>query len=309
MRTSYPGHPTDIAPSICREPPFVVYAALTLCSLAQETANRLLVLDCAPLLGEYFIWATGSRSSLPATVSIRSTGGCAMKQRLRGKLTYANVVSSPCLFLLLGGGAAFAASQLTKNSVGPKQLKKNAMVTAKIKNRAVTGAKLAPGAVTAASVAAGSLTGAQVNASMLGTVPTAQSANSAKTAAALTPSEPWRVVGAPGEPAFAGSWFSIDTSYPEVAFYKDPTGIVHLKGPAAGGSGSGGEVIFSLPPGFRPDPGKFLASRCSAAATAGWKSPALTGRCRSTRRRSSISKASPSSRILRSARGASGVLT
>ncbi len=182
-----------------------------------------------------------------------------MRKRLRGKLTYANVVSSLCLFLLLGGGAAFAASQLAKNSVGSRQLKKNAVVTAKIKNRAVTGAKLAPGAVTAANVAAGSLTGAQVNAATLGTVPTAQTANTAKTAAALTPSEPWHLVGAPGEPAFAASWFSVDTSYDEVAFYKDQTGVVHLKGPAGGGGGSGGEVIFSLPPGFRPAVGRFLA--------------------------------------------------
>lgn len=182
-----------------------------------------------------------------------------MRKRLRGKLTYANVVSSLCLFLLLGGGAALAAGQLARNSVGPKQLKKNAVVTAKIKNGAVTGAKLAAGAVTAEKIAAGSLTGAQVNASTLGTVPTAQTANTAKTAAALAPSEPWHLVGAPGEPAFAASWFSIDTSFEEVAFYKDQTGIVHLRGPAGGGSGLGGEVIFSLPPGFRPDPFKFLA--------------------------------------------------
>jgi hypothetical protein len=45
-------------------------------------------------------------------------------RRLAGKLTYANVISTICLFLLLGGGAAFAASQLGKNSVGPKQLRR-----------------------------------------------------------------------------------------------------------------------------------------------------------------------------------------
>jgi hypothetical protein len=61
---------------------------------------------------------------------------------IREKLTYANVVSSLCLFLLLSGGAAYAASHLGKNSVGPKQLKKNAVTSAKIKNGAVTGAKV-----------------------------------------------------------------------------------------------------------------------------------------------------------------------
>lgn len=61
---------------------------------------------------------------------------------MRPKLTYANVMSTLCFFLLLSGGAAFAASQLGKNSVGSKQLKKNAVTTAKVKNQAVTGAKV-----------------------------------------------------------------------------------------------------------------------------------------------------------------------
>jgi hypothetical protein len=50
-------------------------------------------------------------------------------------------MSSIAVFLVLGG-AAFAASQLPKNSVGAKQLKKNAVTTAKIKNGAVTGSKV-----------------------------------------------------------------------------------------------------------------------------------------------------------------------
>jgi hypothetical protein len=53
-------------------------------------------------------------------------------KRLRSKLTYANVISTLCLFLLLGGGAAYAANQLPKNSVGAKQLKKGAVTPAKL---------------------------------------------------------------------------------------------------------------------------------------------------------------------------------
>lgn len=63
-----------------------------------------------------------------------------MKQ-IRKRLTYANVMSSIAVFLVLGG-AAFAATQLPKNSVGSKQLKKNAVTTAKIKNGAVTASKV-----------------------------------------------------------------------------------------------------------------------------------------------------------------------
>jgi hypothetical protein len=67
--------------------------------------------------------------------------------------TYANVVSTLCLFLLLGGASAFAATKLAKNSVGTKQIKKNAVVTAKIKNAAVTNSKLADNAVTSGKIA------------------------------------------------------------------------------------------------------------------------------------------------------------
>lgn len=56
-----------------------------------------------------------------------------MKTSIFGiRLSYANVVSTLCLFLLLGGGAAFAATQLPKNSVGAKQIKKGAVTPAKI---------------------------------------------------------------------------------------------------------------------------------------------------------------------------------
>ncbi|MGN6587100.1 MAG: hypothetical protein ACTHKT_06440 [Solirubrobacterales bacterium] len=93
-----------------------------------------------------------------------------MKQ-IRKRLTYANVMSSIAIFLVLGG-AAFAAVKLPKNSVGTKQLKNNAVTTAKIKNNAVNGAK----------VKDGSLTGADLNLGSLGTVPSATHAGSADSA-------------------------------------------------------------------------------------------------------------------------------
>jgi hypothetical protein len=79
--------------------------------------------------------------------------------RLRGKLTYSNLISTLCLFLLVGGGTAFAASHLGPNSVGSKQLKKNAVTAAKLKAGAVTGAKLAPGSVDGSKIAPGAVGG------------------------------------------------------------------------------------------------------------------------------------------------------
>ncbi len=93
-------------------------------------------------------------------------------KRLLSKFTYANVISTVCLFLLLGGGAAFAAGKLAKNSVGSKQIKANAVTSAKIKNNAVTGAKIKNGAVG----------GSKINVGTLGTVPSATNATNAKTA-------------------------------------------------------------------------------------------------------------------------------
>jgi hypothetical protein len=92
-------------------------------------------------------------------------------KQLRKRLTYANVMSSIAVFLILGGASAFAAGQLAKNSVGKKQLKANAVTTAKLKKNAVTTAKIKDGAVTGAKILDGSLSGADINAATLGTVP------------------------------------------------------------------------------------------------------------------------------------------
>ena len=165
-----------------------------------------------------------------------------MMRRLSGKLTYANVVATLALFIAIGGASAFAASQLSKNSVGSKQLKKNSVTTAKVKKEAITAAK----------VRKGTLTGTQINSSTLGTVPTAQTANS------VVPPEGWHMVGASGEPGFESSWENVPAApfaFEGVGFYKDREGIVHLKGVVKGGSGG---IIFHLPAGYRPASGKVL---------------------------------------------------
>lgn len=66
-------------------------------------------------------------------------------RHLRPKLSYANVVSTLCLFLVLAGGAAFAASELPKNSVGSEQIKRNAVTSAKVKNGSLRAADFAAG--------------------------------------------------------------------------------------------------------------------------------------------------------------------
>jgi hypothetical protein len=57
-------------------------------------------------------------------------------KNLRRKLTYSNVISTVCLFLLVGGGSAYAATQLAKNSVGSAQIQKGAVTPAKLSTAA-----------------------------------------------------------------------------------------------------------------------------------------------------------------------------
>src|ERR1700753_279536 len=64
---------------------------------------------------------------------------------LRRRLTYANVMSSIAVFLVVAGGTAFAASQLGKESAATKQLKKEAVSLAKINAAAKKSLKGATG--------------------------------------------------------------------------------------------------------------------------------------------------------------------
>jgi hypothetical protein len=58
--------------------------------------------------------------------------------RLRGRLTYSNVMVTVLAVLVLGGGTAYAASHLGKESVGARQLKKGAVTPAKLSPAAAT---------------------------------------------------------------------------------------------------------------------------------------------------------------------------
>jgi len=98
-------------------------------------------------------------------------------KQIRRHFTYANVMSSIAVFMILGGATAVAASkiganQLKANSVKTGKIVKEAVTAGKLKNGAVSTNKLADGAVTAAKLANeavtneklgnGSVTGAKI---------------------------------------------------------------------------------------------------------------------------------------------------
>ena len=83
-------------------------------------------------------------------------------QQIRNRLTYANVMSSLAVFLVLGGGAAYAANKISSHdlrgsSVTTAKIKRNAVTRSKIKAKAISTAKIAPAAVTNARLANGSV--------------------------------------------------------------------------------------------------------------------------------------------------------
>ncbi len=99
-----------------------------------------------------------------------------MKQ-IRKRITYANVMSSIAVFLVLGGASAYAAKK-----IGSNQIKGNSITTGKIKKNAVTTAKIKKNSITTAKVRNGAITGPKVKLSTLGTVPEAAHATNADNA-------------------------------------------------------------------------------------------------------------------------------
>jgi hypothetical protein len=93
-------------------------------------------------------------------------------KQIRQRITYANVMSSIAVFLVLGGASAYAAkkigsNEIKGNSITTGKLKKNAVTASKIKNESITTNKIKNGAVTGVKVADGSLTSADLSSGTL----------------------------------------------------------------------------------------------------------------------------------------------
>ena len=102
-------------------------------------------------------------------------------KKIRKRITYANVMSSIAVFLVLGGASAYAAKK-----IGSNEIKGNSITTGKIKKEAVSTSKIKKNAVTTAKIANGAVTGGKINLNTLGTVPNANHANTADTAKSAT---------------------------------------------------------------------------------------------------------------------------
>jgi hypothetical protein len=198
---------------------------------------------------------------------------------LRSHLTYANVVATLALLVMVGGGAYVAQAQTAGTKVikacvvksgdakGDVRITKG---TCKSGERSVVWNQTGP---------AGSPdTPAQVL-SKLATVDGAGSSLDADTLDGLS-NDVWHVVGAAGEPAFQNGWVNSDVGATPApaAFTKDATGVVHVRGQVEGGTVSTGTTgtVFVLPVGYRPTGGShFIAALTTDGnnvITPGWVS-------------------------------------
>lgn len=78
----------------------------------------------------------------------------------------------------------------------------------------------------------------------------------------------FRKIGGTGQPAFQNSWVNYDTTpgWQHAGFWKDPLGMVHLRGLVKDGTLS--NPIFTLPPGHRPMSGSELFCTYSSTGAA-----------------------------------------
>lgn len=169
--------------------------------------------------------------------------------RLRGKLTYSNVISTLCLVLVLGGGAAYAATKLPTDSVGAKQLKANAVTGAKIRNAAITGAKVRDGSLSAADLAPGTIPAEGAKGATGDRGPAGPPGPGLEPAAYIDAGLADGVGGCGAQEGFV-NWepgYAVE----RVGYYRGPDGIVHLKGTGLQCTPYDG-VVLRLPAGYRP---------------------------------------------------------
>jgi hypothetical protein len=136
------------------------------------------------------------------------------------------------LFLSLGLGSAWAATDLTKNEVKSKNIAPGAVHRSDLRANAVNSPKVANGSLRKADLAAG----------VLPTVPTVPTVEATKTVT-----------------SFVNGWEAFDQGTPgttddaPVRFWKDPWGTVHLEGAVQNANPTPLPGMFQLPAGYRPE--------------------------------------------------------
>jgi hypothetical protein len=95
-----------------------------------------------------------------------------MSQRIRGSLSFSNVIAVAALFFALGGTVYAAAgkisgAQIKPNSIPGNRIKPKSLTATQIKAAAVSGAQIKAGSISAGKIQSGTLTATQIKAGSL----------------------------------------------------------------------------------------------------------------------------------------------
>jgi hypothetical protein len=143
--------------------------------------------------------------------------------------SFPTVISLIALFVALGG-TSYAVTKLPANSVGNRELKPNAVSSGKIRNGAITSRDLAPSA--------------RGQRGPRGPQGSAGPSGGTGSSSAV---EGWTSM------PLAAGWTNYGGSFFRAAYRKDPFGRVDLRGLVKkDGVPAKGDVIATLPPGYRP---------------------------------------------------------
>jgi hypothetical protein len=176
--------------------------------------------------------------------------GRAWIRRAASRLSYANVTATVAVFIALSSGA-WAAINVGRNDITAREIAKKAVGTSELKDDKAKGRDIdesslgkVPSAAVADSAATATSASTATNANALGGI--------GPSGYVTTPTEPTRLVGTPGNPAYEhGSAYRGFGA--EAGFFKDQLGIVHLQGDITPPTSAA--TIFTLPPGYRPTHG------------------------------------------------------
>jgi hypothetical protein len=157
-------------------------------------------------------------------------------------------------------GTATAATMLIGSS---KQVAKGAINSGDLANRkAVNVVDLTPAARSALS---GKVGPAGANGVPGPGGPAGTRGETGPTGSVAAP-EAFHEVGTLGSPGFENGWKNYDPAhYDTAAFYKDPLGVVHLKGTVGDGPSNSSSIIFTLPVGYRPTRAGFYTAAAENA--------------------------------------------
>jgi hypothetical protein len=176
------------------------------------------------------------------------------------------------LFVALGGVSYGLATgsidsrEIRDNTIRSKDVRNDSVYARDIRNNDIRDIDIRNGTVKGRDVADGTLTGDDVNMAKLGQVPDAAALAGVAAKDYVRVAEPVRLVGEPGEPAFATGVSLAGGGALAPGFWLTGDGTVVFQGTVSGPVGGG--ALFVLPASYRPSgSARFLVAAAVGATT------------------------------------------